>query len=379
MEKKIDFFYVEAGGGHKSAANALKMVVEERFPSWKIRLINFNKLMDSIDIMKRLTGRGIEDYYNVLLKRGWTLATKQLMQPMHLGIYLYHSTEVRMLANFWKDDPPDMVVSLIPHFNRALCDGIAAANPSAPFVTIITDFSDIPPRVWLVRQKQYVICGTDRAVQQAYSFGHTADRVFRVSGMILRPSFYRVQDVDRAAGRSKLGLDPVLPTGLLLFGGEGHSAMLDIARRLDASGLKLQLILMHGRNEELGHKLRELKLKMPVHVQGFTTEVPSFMQLADFMIGKPGPGSISEALAMKLPVIVDCNAWTMPQERYNAQWLEENQLGIVVKNWKQIVDAVGRLLAPGTLEAYRARAAAVDNRAVFEIPPILEQILQRGR
>ena len=51
------------------------------------------------------------------------------------------------------------------------------------------------------------------------------------------------------------------------------------------------------------------------------------MQLADFFIGKPGPGSVSEALAMRLPVIVECNAWTLPQERYNAEWIVEKEVG----------------------------------------------------
>lgn len=96
------------------------------------------------------------------------------------------------------------------------------------------------------------------------------------------------------------------------------------------------------------------------------------------MIGKPGPGSISEALAMKLPVIVDCNAWTMPQERYNTQWLQEKGLGLVVKSWREIVPAVSSLLEPGVLDEYRERAGAVKNRAVFEIPPILEEVLRRG-
>ncbi len=60
------------------------------------------------------------------------------------------------------------------------------------------------------------------------------------------------------------------------------------------------------------------------------------MQLADFFIGKPGPGSVSEALAMKLPVIVECNAWTLPQERYNAVWVVEKEVGLVLKNFRNI-------------------------------------------
>ena len=44
---------------------------------------------------------------------------------------------------------------------------------------------------------------------------------------------------------------------------------------------------------------------IPMFVEGFTKEVPYYMRLSDFFIGKPGPGSISEALAMKLPVLVE--------------------------------------------------------------------------
>jgi UDP-N-acetylglucosamine:LPS N-acetylglucosamine transferase len=103
------------------------------------------------------------------------------------------------------------------------------------------------------------------------------------------------------------------------------------------------------------------------------------MSLADFFIGKPGPGSISEALAMKLPVIVQSNAWTLPQERYNAAWVREKKVGLVVRDFHEIEAVVERLTAPAALARYRANAAALNNRAVFEIPEILERILaERG-
>ena len=99
------------------------------------------------------------------------------------------------------------------------------------------------------------------------------------------------------------------------------------------------------------------------------------MHLSDFFIGKPGPGSISEALAMKLPVIVERNAWTLPQERYNADWIRENQLGLVVSSFRRVTEAVEELLLPENYARFRANAAAHDNRAVFEIPDILDRIL----
>ena len=70
------------------------------------------------------------------------------------------------------------------------------------------------------------------------------------------------------------------------------------------------------------------------------------MHLSDFFIGKPGPGSISEALAMKLPVIVERNARTLPQERYNADWVLEKQVGLVVRRFRQITQRSRNFLTP---------------------------------
>jgi UDP-N-acetylglucosamine:LPS N-acetylglucosamine transferase len=101
------------------------------------------------------------------------------------------------------------------------------------------------------------------------------------------------------------------------------------------------------------------------------------MRLADFFIGKPGPGSISEAVAMGLPVIVESNAWTLPQERYNARWVEEKGAGIELSSFRrQIVDAVARMIDQRRRSEFARRVSAMNNRAVFEIPDILERILE---
>ncbi len=187
--------------------------------------------------------------------------------------------------------------------------------------------------------------------------------------MILRPKFYEPVTVNRAAERVRLGLDPLRPTALVLFGGQGSNVMLDIARRLPET----QLILICGRNQKLAEALRRLPASAPRFIEGFTGEVPYYMHLSDFFIGKPGPGSISEALAMKLPVIVERNAWTLPQERYNVEWVRERNAGIVLDRFRGIAPAVERLL--GGLDAFRASVEQIHNRAVFEIPEILNGIL----
>ena len=115
--------------------------------------------------------------------------------------------------------------------------------------------------------------------------------------------------------------------------------------------------------------------RIPMFVQGFTRDVPLYMELADFFIGKPGPGCISEALAKRLPVIVQRNAWTMAHERYNADWVEQMGVGVVVRNFAtELAGAVQTMLAAGNYERFRTRAAAMNNSAVYEIPDLLAGI-----
>jgi 1,2-diacylglycerol 3-beta-galactosyltransferase len=153
--------------------------------------------------------------------------------------------------------------------------------------------------------------------------------------------------------------------------------MLDIVKRLDSSTAKLQLILICGKNQKLLNAVKSLRTRFPMFAEGFTPNVDYYMALSDFFIGKPGPGSISEALQFHLPVIVECNAATLPQERYNAQWVTEKKMGIVLKSFRQIADGVERLLVPATFAELSANASGYKNNALFEIPEFLEEILSR--
>jgi 1,2-diacylglycerol 3-beta-galactosyltransferase len=274
-----------------------------------------------------------------------------------------------------------MVVSIIPHYNRALREALDRAWPGTPFVTILTDIADYPPNFWIERLDQYVICGSDQAVRQARACGLSESHIVRTSGMILHPRFYAPPPAGRADERARMGLRPDLPTGLVLFGGEGSTDMVKIARLLNKSPNKsaseVQLILLCGRNETVRREIEALPRRIPRFEQGFTRDVPRYMALADFFIGKPGPGCISEALAMGLPVIVERNAWTLAHERYNADWIEEQGVGMVVRNFSQVARAVRELLEPERYRRYRARVSAVRNTAVYEIPEILDIILGR--
>ena len=373
---RIVLVYFDAGGGHRAAASALAEAIrEERLP-WQVDLLNLQELLDSLDIVRRFTGIRIQDVYNRMLRNDWTLGSPQLMRILQWTMRVFHRPTVRRLERHWRETTPDLVASLVPHFNRALCESLAKTRPGRPFVTILTDFADYPPHFWIERQSQFLICGSDQAVTQARDMGHPEEHIFRTSGMILNQRFYRYAAVDRRREREKLGLDPERLTGLVLFGGQGsRKKMLAIDERLGQSALPVQLIFLCGKNERLVAELLARKSPVPRVVEGFTTNVPYYMQLADFFIGKPGPGSIAEAMAMHLPVIVERNAWTLPQERYNTVWVREKEVGLVVASFAQIGEAVAQLIEPENFLHFRAHTEAMKNQALFEIPAILRRIL----
>src|SRR6266478_5693173 len=235
--KKIHVVFHDAGGGHRNAAVALQSIAARQQRPWQIELIQFQELTDQFDILRKLTGIRIQQQYNVLLQNGWTLGSAYLL---------------RLLEDFWREKPADLLVSVIPHFNRELCQSWSQVYPRRSFVTLITDLADFPPRFWIEPlREQYVIAGTERAAQQALALGHDDAHIFRTSGMILRPEFYAPETSDPVALRKELGLRPDLSTAIVLFGGHGSKVMYEIAQHLDAAQLPLQLILICGRNEEL--------------------------------------------------------------------------------------------------------------------------------
>jgi len=366
----------DAGGGHRNAAVALQTVAAQQQRDWEMNLIQFQDLTDKLDVLRKLTGIQIQEQYNILLRNGWTLGATQILRVLQATIRLLHRPLVKLLTEYFRKHPADLLVSVIPHFNREICEAWTALYPERPFVTLITDLADFPPHFWIEPIKaQYVICGTEKAVEQARALEKEASHIFATSGMILRPDFYVEEQVDPLALRKELGLQADLPTGILLFGGFGSTVMYEIAERLEAARTPVQLIVICGRNEKLKEKFLAKKWNLPLHVLGFTKEVHRLMRAADFLIGKPGPGSVAEAMVRRLPVVLECNSWTLPQERYNTEWVKEKRVGIVLEDFKDVVQGVNQLLEPATLAEFRRNVTALNNRAIFEIPEIFSKLL----
>jgi len=369
--RKIDLVWFNAGGGHRAAALALEQAIHAQGLAWQVRKLNLTEVLDPSALFRRFTGIEPEDIYNKRLASGFTLGLSKELRLLQAGIRWSHPALVERLARHWRATLPDLVVSLIPNFNRAQHDALALARPGVPFVTVMTDMADHPPAFWAEPGTgQHLVCGTGHAVAQALLAGCDPARVHRVSGMMLRPEFHRPAPPGRESRRLEAGLPADAPVGLVMFGGTGSRVMKRIAAALPDT----PLILMCGRNERLASELRAMPARARRVVVGFTPDVAGWMRLADFFVGKPGPGSISEAVQCGLPVIVTRNAWTMPQERWNADWVRMHGAGLVLRGFGEIGPAVDTLCAH--LPLFRQRVAAVHNEAVFEVPRLLARILE---
>jgi 1,2-diacylglycerol 3-beta-galactosyltransferase len=120
--KRVHVLFHDGGGGHRNAAVALQTIVSEQKRDWQVELIQFQDLTDHLDVLRKLTGIRIQQQYNILLQNGWTLGSTYLLRILQTTIGLFHRPLVRLLESFWRAHPADLLVSVIPHFNRQICE-----------------------------------------------------------------------------------------------------------------------------------------------------------------------------------------------------------------------------------------------------------------
>lgn len=384
----------QGGAGHYATYHAIKAIAEQRQLPWQFQVTDMDEIITKLSGQNKVKnaydvfGFSAHDLYNSMVKRGWTWLWLLMMRLNKLLVKLNYKMGVSLFEQRWREQQPDLIVSVMPLFNKVIWESIQKAKPGTPVVTILTDFADCPPAFWIEPETDnYLVCGTEKAVQQARSLGVKEDRIIKTSGLVVHPNFYKVNASpavngrgireDRDSQRQKLGLAPDCPTGLVMFGGNGSKVMLDIAKRLECFQDRLQLILICGRDRELASALRQSKGQQKRFVTTFTEDIPYYMRLADFFIGKPGNVSISEAIAMKLPVITEGNALTMAQEKYCCEWIKEKDVGIVISNFRDIKQAVAKLIRSGNYARYRVNLNNFDNQAVFEAIDCLQTILEQ--
>lgn len=297
-QARILFLFSDTGGGHRSAAEAIIEALQ----------IQYGDAIQTemVDIFKQYAPKPFDllpELYPIMVR---------VPQAWGWGYYISNdSRRAKLIADSaWplvrqnirklvKSHPSDLIVSVHPIANAPILRALGERRP--PFITVVTDLVTTHA-FWYHRRVDLCIIPTEEARQRAFLCGLREDQV-KVIGLPVAQRFCQ-PPADKPTVRQKLGWPQDRPILLLVGGGEGMGPMERVALNVDRFPLPVCLVVVCGRNQKLRLSLESRQWKQTVKIYGFVHDMPDFMQAADILITKAGPGTITEAINAGLPMLL---------------------------------------------------------------------------
>mmetsp|Transcript_365 Transcript_365/g.718 ORF Transcript_365/g.718 Transcript_365/m.718 type:complete len:487 (+) Transcript_365:233-1693(+) len=403
---RVHFMIGRGGGGHIAAARALQDSLIARNVSWAadIEFVDTGYLFDQIIAGRsepRKSGFDGDELYNWLMKNGqYTLAS--LLSPLGaIIIRAYHGRLFRGLEQFWREREPRAVICFVPVSGVLLRSALLRACPRTPLFTVVTDMSSTNAHKWLdpydpnESVNHTIVAGSQFLQEQTEALGYPSANVLATSGMLVHPRFYEGETPPAEAGPEVAGSDLALPRGgeeeeqsnsggspiwasgakktrgVVFFGGQAPMRVEQIALRALEAFPELHLVVMCGGNAKLLERMHA-HAHPRCTVEGFLKpeQIRDHFLAAEFIIGKPGPGVVAEAVVCGLPYVAELKR-PMSQEASVLDYLRVSGVGVLLPSLDELpLDLLRRC------DAARATVdAAKQNRAVFELCDFLEASL----
>jgi 1,2-diacylglycerol 3-beta-galactosyltransferase len=379
MTKRALFLISDTGGGHRSASNAITAALDE--------------IKDPYAFEHRIEDVAAHCSFPLTqLGLGYSMALRYA--PPVYGA-LYYATNGRRryralvrfceplyrerLRDLFLSYKPDVIVSVHPLLNHAALRARADAHMTdVPIVTVITDLGKVHES-WLMPDADAVVVPAREVYERALSRGISPSRL-RLLGQPIHPKFDDVVGTKEEL-RAHLGLPQDRLVVMLMAGGEGGGKLLPTTLALSRARLPVHLLVVCGRNEPLKQKLDELapSLPTPMSVLGFTDNIPEYFRAVDLLVTKAGPGTLAEANAAQLPVVV--YDYVPGQERGNVEFVRHNGLGsVALHGANEVVEAVRSLIrTPHRLDDIRRNQELVaPKRSSRRIAALIAQIANTG-
>jgi 1,2-diacylglycerol 3-beta-galactosyltransferase len=371
-QRTILFLIADTGAGHRSAANAIRaamtLIFQREQEEWhahqpkgttedkqlstpelepstyRIEIVDVFEQYARFPLREAVKLYGPAIRYNPRLygrvfhmsNEQWSAtAVKSVSKP------LIHSGLLRLFT----DVKPDIVVSVHPLLNHVTVRALLDLGLPIPFLTVVTDLVSVH-YMWFSPGADEYIVPTEEAKALYLARGLDPSRV-NVLGMPIDPRFTRPTESKQEL-QKKFGLEPDLPVVLLVGGGDGAGGLQDAVRAISRARLPVQLLIITGRNRRLYAYLQRIRsnLRVPTKIFGFVQNMPEMMHAAHVIVTKAGPGTICEALACELPIVL--SGYVPGQEEGNVDYVLNNGVGILARDSIELVDTLRLLLKPGS-------------------------------
>lgn len=332
VPKRVLFLFSDTGGGHRSATEAMIEALELEYPG----LVDAEKIDFFRDYYPRPLRYAPEIYPPVSrLPQAWGLTFKASdgrgrTTVMNNLTWPYVRRAAQRLV---RENPADLIVSVHPLVNTTLAR--AMRHQPRRFITVVTDLVSTHA-FWFDRRADLVVVATEEARAKAIEHGIPEGNL-RVIGLPVSERF-RKPLADPLAWRAEQGWRSDLPVILAVGGGDGMGPLKRVAKAINDAKLPASLVVVCGRNAELLADLQKVEWNMPVHLYGFTNHMPEFMAAADMLVSKAGPGTICEAFATGLPLVL--YARLPGQEDGNVSYVVGEQAGVWAPRVRDVVSAV---------------------------------------
>lgn len=367
---KIMLLTAATGGGHIRAAQAVEQYIKDSTDHEVI-------LVDALKAVNRLLDKTVCDAYLFMAKnvpamfgRLYRRTNKQNifadMVPRLSG--LFSNLLLRTIA----EHAPDVIITTHPFATEMVADLKKDGLVKAPLICIITDYG--VHRAYVAPAVDAYVTASEELAPELRAFGVEENKIYPF-GIPVHGVFFKKKDKEKL--QRELNLDPGLPTILFMAGSFGVSNIIKLCRSLEDTDVKMQIIVITGRNQKL-YKAFEKEFenfKLPAQLVFFTTEVEKYMYASDLLVTKPGGLTVSEALACGLPMAVFD---AIPgQEEDNADFLSNHDMCMrLQKNGDFAAEIAALLREEKRLETMRENCESFDkSQSIPNLLALIDRLL----
>jgi UDP-N-acetylglucosamine:LPS N-acetylglucosamine transferase len=353
----ILFATIAAGGGHVAGAHAMSEAIEHYYPGrFELRVSDYMKDLGIIQL-----DRFHKDSWRRALR--YPILARAGQRIIDAFPRLTIAAERRILRDFaraaapdLREDPPLLVVSNHGLITTGLAEAKHRYGLKVPVLTFATEPFNISA-YWGEPRADRVIVASEDGWRRLLRFGVPADKM-TIIGRPVRQAFLNAPA--KVEAREHLGLEDRF-TCLVSFGGEGVGRNpCGLISTLIDSDVPLQVVAITGRNETLREELQRLRPGTNrLRAEGFVENMATYLAASDVFVGKAGPSSVYEALAVGRPVLA--SGYAGLNELGVVRFIEDGGLGRYVRTPKMLLEEVRRYASdPALLEEVARRCSELN-------------------